>query len=169
MSMQPFSQASEPLAYFLTWTTYGTWLPGDERGWNRKGLAGAQPPNALFVEMAASKLKERPFMLDEIHRSLVEATIRRHCEVRRWGLHAVNVRSNHVHVVVSAAGYAPETATEQFKAWCTRKLKEVVAGRERFWTEGGSCRWINRESDLEAAVEYVVEAQDRKGAEEDLR
>jgi hypothetical protein len=22
----------EPLAYFLTWTTYGTWLPGDERG-----------------------------------------------------------------------------------------------------------------------------------------
>ena len=27
----------EPLAYFLTWTTYGTWLPGDERGWNRKG------------------------------------------------------------------------------------------------------------------------------------
>ena len=23
----------EPLAYFLTWPTYGTWLPGDERGW----------------------------------------------------------------------------------------------------------------------------------------
>src|SRR5262249_3307643 len=21
------------LAYFLTWTTYGTWLPGDARGW----------------------------------------------------------------------------------------------------------------------------------------
>jgi hypothetical protein len=24
---------ADPLAYFLTWTTYGTWLPGDERGW----------------------------------------------------------------------------------------------------------------------------------------
>jgi hypothetical protein len=23
----------EPLAYFFTWSTYGTWLPGDERGW----------------------------------------------------------------------------------------------------------------------------------------
>ena len=23
----------EPLAYFLTWPIYGTWLPGDERGW----------------------------------------------------------------------------------------------------------------------------------------
>jgi hypothetical protein len=24
---------SDPLAYFLTWVTYGTWLPGDDRGW----------------------------------------------------------------------------------------------------------------------------------------
>ena len=23
----------EPIAYFLTWTTYGSWLPGDQRGW----------------------------------------------------------------------------------------------------------------------------------------
>lgn len=23
----------DPLAYFITWTTYGTWLPGDPRGW----------------------------------------------------------------------------------------------------------------------------------------
>jgi hypothetical protein len=22
-----------PLAYFITWGTYGTWLPGDQRGW----------------------------------------------------------------------------------------------------------------------------------------
>ena len=29
----------EPLAYFLTWTTYGTWLPGDGRGWVEKNGA----------------------------------------------------------------------------------------------------------------------------------
>ena len=26
----------DPLALFLTWTTYGLWLPGDERGWVEK-------------------------------------------------------------------------------------------------------------------------------------
>lgn len=26
----------DPLALFLTWTTYGSWLPGDERGWVEK-------------------------------------------------------------------------------------------------------------------------------------
>jgi hypothetical protein len=24
---------SGPMAFFLTWTTYGSWLPGDDRGW----------------------------------------------------------------------------------------------------------------------------------------
>ncbi len=23
----------DPIGYFLTWVTYGTWLPGDARGW----------------------------------------------------------------------------------------------------------------------------------------
>ena len=34
----------EPLAYYLTWTTYGTWLPGDERGWVWRGKVSAARP-----------------------------------------------------------------------------------------------------------------------------
>src|SRR3990172_10721 len=33
---------SEPIAYFLTWTSYGTWLSGDPRGWVRFGGGGVQ-------------------------------------------------------------------------------------------------------------------------------
>jgi REP element-mobilizing transposase RayT len=160
----PFNPG-EPLAYLLTWTTYGTWLPGDERGWSRKGEPEIQPPNRLFHEMAESRMKEPTFSLVEDHRRLVEQTIRKHCEIRGWLLHAVNVRSNDVHVVVTAAGYAPETAREQLKAWSTRKLKGLAKDRFRFWTEGGSCRWINHEAELEAAMVYVNEAQDRKGVD----
>jgi REP element-mobilizing transposase RayT len=96
---------------------------------------------------------------------VVEDTIRKHCAVRDWHLHAVNARTNHVHVVVTAVGYEPETVRDQFKAWCTRRLKASESARTRFWTEGGSCRWINQEADLEAAVFYVIEGQDRKGTE----
>jgi hypothetical protein len=38
-------------------------------------------------------------------------------------LHAVNCRSNHVHVVVTA-NRDPDEVREQFKAWCTRRLKQ---------------------------------------------
>src|SRR5262249_35260162 len=98
MSRNTFN-LGEPVAYFLTWTTYGTWLPGDERGWNRKGEADIQPANPLFVEMARSRMKEPAFRLSAGDRQIVEGTIRDHCRVRTWHLHAVNVCSNHVHVV----------------------------------------------------------------------
>jgi REP element-mobilizing transposase RayT len=165
MSRKTFN-LSEPLAYFLTWTTYGTWLPGDDRGWSRKGEAGIQRSNPLFAEMARSQMKEPEFRLTAADRRIVQATIRDHCRFRDWHLHAVNARSNHVHVVVTAAEYPPQTVRDQFKGWCTRRLKEAGATRARFWTEGASCRWINQKDDLEAAVRYVIDAQDRKGEAE---
>ena len=114
-------------------------------------------------------MKEPEFRLSASDRRIVEETIRDHCRVRNWHLHAINARSNHVHVVVTAAGYQPETARDQFKSWCSRRLKEAGAARTRFWTEGGSCRWINHEQELEAVVIYVIDAQDRKGVEENDR
>ena len=152
----------EPIADFITWTSYGTWLPGDERGWWRKG-GEWQPENELFREMAAAEMKEARLILSKDDREIVEQTVAKHCEIRGWTLHTVRARTNHVHVVVTAPEYKPETVRDQFKAWCTRKLKPTHPDRKRFWTEGGSRRWINHEDDLEAAIIYVNEAQDRKG------
>jgi len=84
------------LAYFLTWTTYGTWLPGEDRGWHRKGEPEVQPPPPSIAEMARSRMKEKEFTLSHEHRRLVERTIRRHCELRRWALHAVNARTSQI-------------------------------------------------------------------------
>lgn len=71
--------------------------------------------------------------------------------------------TNHVHIVVTAPKYKPQTVASQLKAWSTRNLKSNHPNRERFWTEGASKRWINQESELATAVEYTLEAQDRKG------
>ena len=162
MTDKPFN-TDEPIAFFLTWTTYGTWLPGDDRGWRRRGEIDTYPSNKLFLTMAKSEMKESAFSLTSDDRAIVEETIARHCEIRAWVLHAVNARSNHVHVVVTSSGYKPETVRDQFKAWCTRHLKRIYPARKRFWTEGASCRWINFEEDLQSAVLYATEVQDCKG------
>ena len=155
----------EPLTYFLTWTTYGTWLPGDERGWNRKGEHESLPWNMAREDSAIGDMKESPFLLSPNDRPLVEKTIRKHCEIRGWQLHALNVRTNHVHVVVTASQIKPEIAVVQFKAWCTRKLQPDHPGRRRFWTEGASKRWINDNAGLAKAIEYTLEAQEQKNSE----
>jgi hypothetical protein len=82
----------EPLAYFLTWPTYGTWLPGDERGWVLRG-EGYQVPDPIQKFEAQARMTEDACVLDEEQRRLVEKTIIDHCRIRGWQLHAVNCRS----------------------------------------------------------------------------
>ena len=152
----------DPLAYFITWTTYGTWLPGDDRGWVRKGK-GIQLPDPVLQERARGLMAEEPCTLTAEQRTLAEATIAEHCRIRGWHLHAVNCRSNHTHVVVTA-DRKPEVVRNQFKAWCTRKLKQHQRERNRairknWWTEGGSRRYLGDEESLEAAIRYVNEGQ----------
>jgi REP element-mobilizing transposase RayT len=156
----------DPLGYLLTWTTYGTWLPGDERWWVKES-EGFQKPDFRISHEARRKLKEEPCLLMVEERSLVEATITRHCEIRGWHLHAVNCRTNHVHVVVTAPK-APSTVMEQFKAWATRKLKErqrlvlkLPEGNIRlnWWTEDGSKRYLNGQVRLDNAILYVRDGQ----------
>src|SRR5262249_16941762 len=146
---------ADPLAYFLTWTTYGTWLPGDERGWVEK-RGQFRPPNARLEAAARSLLKEEPCVLDPEQRRLVEEIIAKHCAIRGWHLHVVNCRTQHVHVVVTASA-PPKIVRDQFKAWCTRRLKELQGSgnadpgqlvRVHWWTEGGSTRSLNDEESL---------------------
>src|SRR3990172_7200949 len=85
----------DPLAFFLTWTTYGTWLPGDERGWVWKGK-GLQPGDTAKKRAAERRMNETACTLDGEQRVLVENTITDHCALRGWQLHAVNCRTQHV-------------------------------------------------------------------------
>ena len=39
------------IAFFSKWTTYGTWLPGDNRGWFKRGK-GLRVPDS-WLEFAA--------------------------------------------------------------------------------------------------------------------
>lgn len=156
------SPMSDPLAYFLTWPTYGTWLPGDERGWVLHGK-GFQPPSPIRQESAERRMTESACLLDTAQRGLVEKTICDHCKIRQWHLYAVNCRSNHVHIVV-AADRKPEVVRDQFKAWCSRKLNELqqsrnMPRRKNWWTERASRRYLGDEDSLETAIKYVLEAQ----------
>lgn len=156
----------DPLAFFITWTVYGTHLQGHHQGW-RKHRKGTQLPQPLLERWRQDRLKHPIIELDVEQRVIVENEIERHCLHRSWHMWAKNARSNHVHVVVTAKGVSGKTVRDQLKANCTRGLRERWDEfRERpVWTVGGDWQCINTEHDLAAAVEYVMEAQDRKHLE----
>lgn len=148
--------------YFLTWTTYGSWLPGDARGW-RKVEGGEQRPQPLLEAWCRDRMRDPSVILNAEQRERVERVCIEHARIRGWWLHAVSVRSNHVHVVVTA-DRPPRIVRDQFKANATRVLRAEpdALHAERVWTRGGDCRIIDGESSLDAVVRYVLEAQDRK-------
>jgi REP element-mobilizing transposase RayT len=155
------------LAYHLTWTTYGTWLSGDVRGWIKWGEEGIQPPDPARERDARARMVEAAVVLTEAQRALIERTVREHCQIRGWRLHAINARTNHIHVVVTA-NRDPDEVMNQFKAWSSRKLSDASgrtqavakkAGRRHWFTEGGDKALIESEDYLEHAIQYVLEQQ----------
>ena len=145
---------------FITWTTYGTWLPGDARGW-RDSKLGPQLPDPDREAEARTKMKHDDVRLRPQDRKTVEDACCQHCLHRGWILHAVNARSNHVHVVVS--GYEnPETIRDQLKANCTTRLRSQPDPmiRDRTWTKKGDCEVLFTDEELQNAVAYTKDAQD---------
>ena len=156
--------SDDPLAYFLTWTVYGTHLQGDERGWRQRGK-GNQAPQPRLADWHRERLKHVVILLSSDQRQAVQRECQRHCDHRGWRLWVVNARTNHVHAVVTAPGFAGDIVRDQLKANCTRGLREqwTVFCNRPVWTHGGDWECINDEADLETVCLYVREAQDCRG------
>ena len=154
----------DSIGFFLTWSTYGTWLPGDSRGWVEYQHGWQLPDPALELE-AAARMTEDACRLGYEQRKAVEDQVSETCFHRRWNLHAVNCRTNHLHVVVSAPEVHPKKIRADLKAWATRRLKmRFDTHRENWWAERGSIRWLWDEDDLAAAIQYVTEGQEKPPA-----
>jgi REP element-mobilizing transposase RayT len=159
------TEGNGPLAYFLTFTTYGTWLHGDARGSVDTAHREFETPraarNADRERAMRHHMTGESVVMDRELRNAVTAAIRTACEYKGWVLEAVNVRTNHVHVVVGAP-IEPERVLTTLKAWATRRCRErgLLAPEARFWTRHGSTRYLWTERDIEKAATYVVEGQD---------
>ncbi|MBI3269391.1 MAG: hypothetical protein HYZ53_10260 [Planctomycetes bacterium] len=154
-----------PLAYFITFRTYGTWLHGDTRGSvDRKHNVFGMPllphdPKRAGEDAAA--MANPSSVLSAAQRAIVEAAVKGVCEHRGWILHALNVRTNHLHVVVSAQ-VSPERVMADFKAWGTRRLVEggTMGRGARVWTRHGSTKYLWRSEAVAAACNYVIHGQE---------
>jgi REP element-mobilizing transposase RayT len=157
-----------PLAYLITFRSYGTWLHGDERGSIDRSHNRYQSPyispNEAWRKHNTHSLKTEAVNLKSEQRESVETAIRETCALRKWLLRAVNVRTNHVHVVVSIGVTKPESALNAFKANATREMRRSGCWRESRspWADKGSQRYLWNERSIERAIEYVIEGQGDK-------
>ncbi|NOT49484.1 MAG: hypothetical protein HOP17_17305 [Acidobacteria bacterium] len=154
-----------PMAYLVTFRTYGTWLHGDKRGsvsrHQNRFRSPRLPENSVMEHQHASKLKSPPVRLDAKDRRVVENAIREVCKHRGWHIHAINVRTNHVHVVVVVGAIGPDGVLRDFKAYTTRALRNAGYWKHEHspWVDGGSNRYLWNEESVWYACDYVLNGQ----------
>jgi hypothetical protein len=121
-----WNDTDAPLAFLITFRCYGTWLHGDERGsvdrHNNKYGAPYNPSIEHWKAINMDRMRHEPVKLNATQRNSVEKAIIDTCRKRGWGIFAVNVRTNHVHMVTSIGHTKPDAALSAFKANATRQM-----------------------------------------------
>lgn len=158
--------------WLLTWTTYGTWLPGDRRGFvspvsdatlgkrvkhNIVDTAYDADVPSLRKE-ATANLKCGPIYLNATQARAVFDQLQETATHRNWLLLATAIMRNHIHVVVGVPGDpGPEVLLRNYKAYASRRLNKNWPKPESdtWWTKSGSKRKLPAEQAVIDAAAYV--------------
>jgi REP element-mobilizing transposase RayT len=154
-----------PLAIFFTFRCYGTWLHGDERGsvdrHNNVYRTRRIPRNSNWEKFNKGQLLHPPVSLNAAMRKSVEIAIRNLCEKRGWELLAINICTNHGHVVINIFGGYVDQALIAIKARSTHQMRQDqlwIHGHSP-WADKGSKRRLWNENSIWEAVNYVLNEQ----------
>ena len=149
----------QPLGYFITFTTYGSWLHGDSRGSILKGkTTKLLSENPVLMAYEKSIQEHQAVVLVSEAREIVKQAILETCRIRGWLLYVTHIRSTHIHLVLKA-DKRPERVLIDLKAYATRSLRKNGYKQQRFWTRHGSTRYLNTVSQLTKAIHYAISEQ----------
>ena len=136
----------------LTWTTYGTWLQGDKRGYVKKGEI--LPGDERLLEANKNIQSEDTFRLNSQQKRIVYDAIMNQAGAIGQKVLAIVVYSNHIHIV---AEYIPKPVSNivaYYKTAGRLALKEVgINGR--IWTIGYDKRYCFDQRALGQKIRYV--------------
>jgi REP element-mobilizing transposase RayT len=142
------------LGYMITWTTYGTWLQGNERGFVRNGRIFGENKELEAANKQAQK--QDTVILNKRQRQIIEEAILKEAKIIGEKVLAISIRSNHVHIVIYGGMNPVEDVVSRFKnAGYFAIRKEGNCGR--IWTRGYDTRYCFDKKALEERIRYVGE------------
>ena len=167
---------ASPLAFHITFGTYGTRLHGDERGTVDRRMNQLGDPIVgrcdAWERMERHRLKFEPRVFTARQMVLVESLVLPVCERGGWKLHTCAAGPDHVHSILTpldrARGRDGRAIRRWLKTWLSQSLaRHIPLSRgETLWSECGSVKWIWTDDYFLRAVRYV---NDQRATERKLR
>ncbi len=140
------------IAYMITWTTYGTWLQGDERKYVKDGQT--LEPNRSLKKSNLLSLKQQIIKLTPSQRTIVQDAILHEAKRINHKIHAITVCSNHIHIIAENNHTPINQAVSRYKNVATAALKRTGLNTKP-WTKGFDKRFCFTEEQLKQKTEYV--------------
>jgi REP element-mobilizing transposase RayT len=169
------------LTWLLTNTTYGTWLPGDERGsvTSVRDRRPSDPKTSSRVEhdkpgepwegsmprlqrSAQKTMKGPPIYLALPQAETLLAQLLETAAHRGWVMLAASIMANHYHLVIQASeDWQADRVLSDLKAYATRKLSSEYGApaSETWWTAKGSKRRLRDNRAVAHGKNYVLYKQ----------
>jgi REP element-mobilizing transposase RayT len=140
------------IGYMVTWTTYGTWLQGDQHGYVKNGII--LPPNEGIRNANRNLQKFEEVRFSKTQRKIVENAILEEAQNIGQKICAIAVCSNHVHIVAEPCRQTIEEIVSRYKNKAMFELRKTNhVGR--IWTRGFDKRFCFSAEDLAARIDYV--------------
>lgn len=140
------------IGYMVTWTTYGSWLQGDKRGYVKNGRVLAQ--NDKLKSANQRQQKYPTLKLNTEQKQIVENTITEEARRINHKIFAIAVCSNHVHIVAGVSEESIEQAVHRYKYSATLALRKF-GSQDKIWSKGFDKRFCFTDRELENKVRYV--------------
>jgi REP element-mobilizing transposase RayT len=160
----------DQFAIHITWTCYGTWLPGDERGhvsniifaqggWEQKHnypKSEYAAGDAGMRERARKLQKGETVWLSAAQALVVAQALVDAVRKRGWRIRRAAIMANHIHVVICDCPDDGEVVRRILKGASQSALTKANGSARRWWTAGGSDRFKHGAEAIEAAINYVA-------------
>lgn len=161
--------------YLLTSTTYGTWLPGHERGFVSRVPDGSGEwmiHNEIETPFdtdrpgvrakAAARMSGERVVLSRSHACAVKVVCDDVCRDHSLEVLAGAVMATHMHLVVRSSEIEDAKVLQLFKGTISRRLTQAFGPplrAPRWWTHKGSHRLLTSIGSIRGAVVYVIDEQ----------
>ena len=134
---------------FVTTTSHGTWLPGDLRGYVRKGVI--LPGDVKLLELSRQHLKTSPVYFSLRERDLLFDALLAGCAEFGYRLSDVAIESWHLHWILFHGEDPVEKAIGRLKT----RMRQALA-RGKIWTAGYCAEPLFDNAAIEQAQEYIA-------------
>jgi hypothetical protein len=136
----------------LTWTTYGTWLQRDKRGYVKKGATC--PPNIRLKKANEQSQSQDSVLLSKAQQKVVRDAILKEAKSQGHHIRALAVNATHVHVAVEYADQ-PINKTVAYYEKAARLALKATDHAGKLWTRGYDKRFCFDRATLDQRIKYV--------------